>query len=326
MNCLVIGDPHFKINNVEDTNLMTKNIISLASQLSPDFIVCLGDVLDRHESIHVSPLLRSVEFITKLSEIAPIYILIGNHDRPNNNIYMTNEHPFSALKGWKNIFIVDTTITKNISGLNFLFVPYVPVGRFTEAINSVDLNQINYIFAHQEFKGAKMGAIKSEIGDEWDLSNPLVISGHIHEFDHLQENIIYTGTPIQHSYSDSNDKTVFMFKFSNNHYSYERFNLGLPKKKILRLSCSESHKINSLDKDTHYKIILSGTPEEIKLIKLSDFKLPNVKFAFKTISSTNIISEKSKYQSMGFINIFLEKIKNEPELYQTFQDLFVNSI
>jgi DNA repair exonuclease SbcCD nuclease subunit len=321
MKVLVIGDPHFKINNVEETNLMSDKLINLATFHKPDFIVCLGDVLDRHESIHVSPLLRSVDFITKLSFISPIYVLIGNHDRPNNNIYMTDQHPFTALKGWKNIFIVDTSLQQNISDFNFLFVPYVPPGRFQEAISSFSLDNINCIFAHQEFKGAKMGAISSVIGDEWPSSFPLVISGHIHEFDKLQENIIYTGTPIQHNFSDSNNKYVFIFNFTINNYSFDKFDLGLPKKKIIKLPCSDSYKINDLDPSNHYKIILHGTPEEIKLVKLSNFSLPKVKFSFKTISSSqHFVNQSKNFQSSGFFKLFHERIEHYPDLHDTFKN------
>jgi DNA repair exonuclease SbcCD nuclease subunit len=319
MKVLVIGDPHFKVNNVEETNLMTEKILHLAKNNNLDFIVCLGDVLDRHESIHVSPLLRAVDFITQLSLIYPIYVLIGNHDRPNNNIYMTEQHPFTALKGQKNIYIVDSTLKQSINNFDFLFVPYVPPGRFNEAISYFSLDNIKCIFAHQEFRGAKMGAIASIVGDEWPLINPMVISGHIHEFDKLQNNIIYTGTPIQHNFSDSHKKYVFIFDFIDDATTYIQFDLGLPKKKIIKLLCSESHKINDLDPNNYYKIILTGTPEEIKLVKLSQFNLTKVKFSFKTISSSTLQNKSKLFQPSGFMNLFHERIKDDKDLLDTYQ-------
>ena len=78
---LVIGDPHFKISNVCDTDLMVESIIRIATERHPDIIVVLGDILDRHENIHVSPLTRSIKFLTSLMTIAPTYALIGNHDQ-----------------------------------------------------------------------------------------------------------------------------------------------------------------------------------------------------------------------------------------------------
>ena len=73
ITCLVIGDPHFKINNVRETQLMHAKICEIARARKPTFIVCLGDVLDRHETIHVSPLERASAFLHELSTIAPLY-------------------------------------------------------------------------------------------------------------------------------------------------------------------------------------------------------------------------------------------------------------
>lgn len=322
MNCLVIGDPHFKVNNKEETDIMSENTISFAQNLKPHFIVCLGDVLDRHETIHISPLIRAVDFLIKLSNISTTYVLIGNHDRPNNNVYMTNEHPFSALKDRSNIIIVDKTLHTQINNFNFSFVPYVPPGKFKEALGNIDLHTIHTIFAHQEFLGAKMGAIKSTVGDLWEKELPLVISGHIHDFDILQENIIYVGTPIQHSFSDDSNKGIYLFTFSENkNYKYDKFDLGLPLKKIIRLNCNEYHKINKLNPKHYYKIILTGTPEEIKLLKLNDFTLPHSKFVFKTISSTHIQHDVENYHTKGFISLFLEKIQDNPSLLSTFNSI-----
>ena len=69
----VIGDPHFKINNIEETNEMTSKILDLIDKLNPHAVVCLGDVLDRHETIHVGPLLRSIDFFQKIASISHFF-------------------------------------------------------------------------------------------------------------------------------------------------------------------------------------------------------------------------------------------------------------
>ena len=86
---LAIGDPHFKVGNVAESEQMTDNLIKLALNIKPTFIVDLGDTLHRHETIHVSPLMRAENMLKQLSEIAPTYLLIGNHDRPNNSNFLT---------------------------------------------------------------------------------------------------------------------------------------------------------------------------------------------------------------------------------------------
>lgn len=329
----VIGDPHFKINNIEETNEMSKKILSLLDQLSPDAVVCLGDVLDRHETIHVGPLLRSIDFFEKIASKYKLYILIGNHDRPSNQVYLTEEHPFTALKQWKNTTIVDKVLSDTIDSKPFLFVPYVPPGRFMEAIQShlgesPNLSQFSCIFAHQEFYGAKMGIVESKVGDVWDSNHPLVVSGHIHDFDILAPNIIYTGTPIQHGFGDREDKMVFLFSFDENGFKYDKYDLGLPKKKIIKISFSEIQLLKKLDTNTYYKIIISGTPEELKTIKLGPFlqSLPRSKIVYKTIStSMDKLSRDLSFESKNFLELLYEEIEkkdDKDELMYIFEDLF----
>src|SRR5579864_8984065 len=127
VTALVIGDPHFKVSNVRETDAMTASIIRVAAQRHPDIIVVLGDVLDRHETIHVSPLTRAIKFLAQLMSIAPVYVLIGNHDLKNNRQFVSDEHAFTALKFWgTSMNVVDTTTVVNIKGQVFTFVPYVP--------------------------------------------------------------------------------------------------------------------------------------------------------------------------------------------------------
>lgn len=328
ITCLVIGDPHFKVNNARETAVMHERICDVARERKPTFIVCLGDVLDRHETIHVSPLERAQSFLHDLSLIAPLYVLIGNHDRPNNSNFLTSEHPFNALKYWSNTKIIDTTYEEVIAGKKFLFVPYVPPGRLNEAIKTIvpntnqNINQISpqemnstkekeenttvttattdadlvaylsgitTVFAHQEFKGAKMGAIISTVGDIWPPSWPYVISGHIHDYDELEKNIIYVGTPIQHAFGDRDDKTVSWFTWSEPAFSTElnepyiprteRIDLSMVKKIIVYLTTTELATYVP-PTDRQIKIVVTGTSAEIK----SAMKLANV----KTLTSAGI--------------------------------------
>jgi DNA repair exonuclease SbcCD nuclease subunit len=291
---------------------MCNQTLDLLNIHQPNAVVCLGDVLDRHETIHVGPLLRSIQFFESIAQNYKLYILIGNHDRPSNQVFMTDEHPFTALKLWKNTTIVDKTCIDQIEGISFAFVPYVPPGRFMEALEGVDIGAMRAIFAHQEFYGAKMGATESLVGDKWDESFPLVISGHIHDYDQLQNNIIYTGTPIQHAYGDREDKGVFMFRFGYTVES-EMLDLKIPKKKIVRVKASNIASLKSLDSSSHYKIVITGTPEEIKSLKLGPYvsKLAKYKLAYKTVSTiTDMHPCPEDMDSKDFLETLYEEIKD----------------
>ena len=305
---LVIGDPHFKADNGIDTGLMALKIVEAALRETPDFIVVLGDVLHTHDLLRLDPVCRAINFLQRLRDTSPhLYVLIGNHDRPNNACYLTSEHPFTALKDWPHTTVVDQVITRShmVRSMgkvaSFTFVPYVPVGRFEEALLSVGLStdpakntapihlkQMSGVFAHQEFKGAKMGAIISEAGDPWPMGAPLCVSGHIHDYDELLYNLVYPGTPIQHGYADKPDKTisVLCFKISTKPDSdglptstldpqhtrltltrHQRISLGVPSKIHIKLS-PEQLATYTPPIGAHVKITVEGDPQVIRSVLL----------------------------------------------------------
>ena len=300
MKCLCIGDVHIKVNNVPESEEMTKKLVELCEKTKPNFIVLLGDILDRHSTIHVHCLMRCETLVLSLSKFAPTFVLVGNHDRPNNSNFLTDEHPFNAMKLWENVYIVDQPLdvkikeTENLfEGVNteegdrFIFLPYVPPGRLKEAISRIDDPYLGTraFFAHQEIKGAKMGAIVSTEGDEWDLDLPLLISGHVHDYDRLQPNMIYTGTPLMHGFGDKSDKTVSFFTFEEKSWEEERIDLGLIKKVTIYISPEEVSAYQP-PKDKLVKLVISGEESFIKAVakldKINELKKEGVKVVFKT--------------------------------------------
>lgn len=264
---LVIGDPHFKVSNVLETEEMAEALYSLLRRRSVTAIVVAGDTLDRHESIHVSPLTRAVKFVQTLCTFAPVYLLIGNHDLKNNQQFFSEEHPFYSLKNWdpERLTVVDHTVVASFSLENketkCAFVPYVPPGRFAEALATVDYRGVFLTFAHQEFRGFKMGAVESVEGDEWASTNNLVISGHLHDYQR-SKNVIYVGTPIQHSFGDSSAKTVSFISLCDG--KEERVSLGLAVKTLVHLRVEEISTYQPPSGRVALKLIIEGSPGEIK--------------------------------------------------------------
>ncbi len=316
INILTIGDPHFKVKNIQEIDELITELIKVSEDISPDLIVILGDVLDQHEKIHVEPLSKVTEMFSKLEKIAPIYSLVGNHDRRNNSDFLTEMHPFTAIKHWNdNITIVDKVIKSNIKGHNFVFVPYVSPGRFMEALNTIEdpLDNVTAIFAHQEFFKAKMGAVTSNVGDKWDLTNPLVISGHIHDYDILQKNIIYVGTPIQHAFGDRDDKTISLFKWKSKYdFKEQRISLNLKRKFLYNINYDDFLKWKIPNKKGIFKLVISGTTTEIqtiiKLPKTSQLERDKVIIKYKTINNYNPDKNIPKMDKISFLESLYSEI------------------
>ena len=310
---LVIGDPHFKKNNIPLMCNMGKKIASIIDTNELSGVVVLGDVLDKHENVNSNVLSTAVEFLSMIKSKTKLYLIIGNHDRINNSDFMSNIHPFTALKSWENTVVVDTTKKVIIGGATFIFVPYVFPGRFHEAVTACgDFRDATAIFAHQEFYGCKMGAIKSRDGDSWEKDNPLVITGHIHDYQKLQNNIIYVGTPVQHSFGDRGRKTVSIFSFDNGTYKEKRIDLGLRRKRTLYMDIGEISAYKGKSKDD-VRIVFRGTKAEVDALiqsgEVERLKEMGVKLACKV----NINKKKVK-NGISFVDrISMSVAGNERE-------------
>lgn len=317
---------------------MTEAIINHARQGNTygkyDLIVPMGDLLDTHEKIHVSPWTRAVKFIMALKEIAPTFVLIGNHDMKNNRQFCTDEHPFLSLKYLddKALTIVDTTIVREINGHLITFSPYVPNERVYEALDQrSNWKASTVVISHIEIKGCKMGAITSVDGADWPLTNPYIVSGHIHDYQEPQPNVLYVGTPIQHGYGDTHDKTISSITFySPSERTHERIHLGLRKKKIIKLTTEH---INTYTPPTNWdlKIVISGNDGEIKAAKkhpyIGVWKGLGHKVSFDTIPlESDKIALNYPPLTVGkytkFSSAFYDSITYNPRLVKIYNKMF----
>jgi DNA repair exonuclease SbcCD nuclease subunit len=347
---LLIGDPHFKTSNAEETNILTTDVITALDELKPDFTVVLGDILDTHEKVNLFAMNRATDFLRQVKNHSPhTYILIGNHDRPNNQTFLTEEHPFTSLKEWSKTTIVDRVekvrFRKEGQNATFVFVPYVPTGRLNEALQTKQLGMeteafaaVNCFFSHQEYKGAKMNAITSNEGDLWPSDAPMNFSGHIHDYDELQGNLIYVGTPYQIGYADRHDKGVMMVEFVyDSEFSkwrfggMERFSLNVPTKLTVKMA-PEELPTYELPENTHVRIVLDGDPKVIReIMKLHPVKnmVKTGRVKFKIANSSMPSADLSIVSEEGvkpFQTLLLTAVENASKELQTeFQRLFGNS-
>lgn len=336
MKCLVIGDPHFKVTNAAETQEMASRILKEAVKSQPHFVVVLGDILDTKDRISMTPLLLATDFLKSLQDIAPLYIVIGNHDRRHDKVFLTLEHPFTALKYWTNTTVCDVVKHVIINNMQFTFVPYVEAGRFQEALDtSPGYEASTCIFAHQEFKGAQMGPIVSTNGDIWDKNNCMIISGHIHEYQELQNNILYIGTPIQHNYDTCYEKFIGLFYFnqpyikSHSDLLWDKISLNMPIKKEIHLSASAVTKYK-LEKNVLTKLVITGTHTEIKTLlknpKLNEWRKKGIKIVYKYAATEKLLTCTDKVDvKSNFSHLFYNTIKDIQELESLYTELFGNS-
>lgn len=203
------------------------------------------------------------------------------HNSSNQN-FLSENHWMNVFKKWDNITVCDTVIKHD----NIVFCPYVPPGKFLEALNTVnDWVNADCIFAHQEFRNCKMGAIESKDGDMYSDFWPMVISGHIHGKDRLQENIYYTGCALPLSDNDRNTiamitvkKGPCVFPSDITRINIEEIDLILPKREniysnVKNIRKDIKKKISKISQQDLLnglcRLTINGSYEEFRSFKLT---------------------------------------------------------
>lgn len=309
---LVVGDMHLKTNNVKETKILMDGIFENISEYEPNVIVFLGDTLDSFERIQMTLQTTAMKFfkecasiIYKNSNFSPeIYLLIGNHDRKHNQVFLTENHPFYGLKGtMKNLNIVDHPKDLYVGGKRIVFCPYVPEDRFMEALDKLKKpikdKHIDILFAHQDFDKIKIG---KEV--------KLVISGHIHDMK-KDGKVFYPGTPYQHNFGESTNKGIYIFELvDNGSLNKCKIPLNIPIKKTIEVTEEELEELDTT-KLKNTRVILKGSvvnKKRIEELKEKGNKLVVIKDVYKT-------------DMKNFDDIINDLMKNDLKLQEIFKSL-----
>lgn len=250
---LFVGDPHFKGDNIEQTTRYASECIEALSRLvsmkgsQRCMCVVAGDVLDGHGVVQLQCMVRAVDFLKRLKDIAFTAVLVGNHDYFNNAQYLSDMHWMVALKGWneKSFVVCDRpTVVDDI-----VLAPYVPTGRLMESLDQcLDKDwrrDTRAVFAHQELKGVRLAAnVVSSKGDYWDPTLPHMISGHIHGRQRLAPNVWYPGSVIQHAFGDRGESCVSIINIPeipdrNQPLKFIDVPINVPTKRYVEVNCED---------------------------------------------------------------------------------------
>jgi DNA repair exonuclease SbcCD nuclease subunit len=266
---LAIGDPHFQMKNLDTVAVFVERTLDAVRAHAPAFVVVLGDLLHDHEKVHSTVMARAHAFIAALADLAPVYVLVGNHDMIDQHQFLTENHWMTAMKRWDpaRVAVVDRGAVRATALGTCVFVPYVPPGRFVEALDAIApaWRDAALIFCHQEIRGCKMGAVVSEVGDAWDPRFPVLIAGHIHDKQRPQPNVFYTGSSLQHAFGESTDKTLALLRLTRVRgarvaLTVEPIDLGMPAKRIAYATVDEMPAFDRFPKnpDDQLRITVSG--------------------------------------------------------------------
>jgi predicted phosphodiesterase len=245
---LCIGDVHVRpcaLHLIDEFILILE---SLFKKKQYDFIVLLGDTLHSHEKVHVECLNKALLLIRVLQAHAHVFLIIGNHDLINSQQFLTQNHPFNALKEWDNVTVVDMVFTYKDK---YVFVPYVPPMRFKEAL---------YTFKSEPEWWTSYKCIFTHV-DECnfvDVVTPSVINGHIHD-KVISQNVTCVGSIMQVGHCESPNKYIHEITQIDDKVKVTEIQLHLTNKQSVKINADDVFTNNSncdfeLDANTRLEI------------------------------------------------------------------------
>ena len=199
-------------------------IFKIASERGCTAIFFEGDWNHEQGKWGTLALNRSIEELHKAEEMYPgltIYAISGNHDHQWKNI-IGNESP-SALTALAdacpNFKVMDYGYVE-FDGVRFIGIPYMEFpDEFITVLESsseyVDLSMKNVLLMHQVPSGSK-DPIPAQVDSNHPLFDPfvLVLNGHVHRYQIINERLITVGSPIHHDLGDiGQTKGVLIIEF-----------------------------------------------------------------------------------------------------------------
>ena len=172
-----------------------------------DVIYHLGDVFDNRQNVNLLIASYAIDLFERLSKIAHIHIILGNHD-----IYRKNTNDITSvdiLKHIPNITIHKEPAIHTYGKIKCLLMPWRK-DKDHEQESLAKYKNIDYLFCHSEVKGVRTTSnphIKLEEGNDVNLFKGFkrVYSGHIH-FTQRFSNVNFVGNPHQMTRSDRGNK------------------------------------------------------------------------------------------------------------------------
>lgn len=330
LNILMVGDIHVEISTIQEHRIALRKLREYLEVCGStvDIIVSAGDILHEHGKLHATCLNVAIEYAKLFIEFAPTYFIVGNHDMVNQSAFLSSQHWMECLKEWP-LIIVDNVLIENIKGYKIVFCPYVPEGRFIEALNTRkgDWEDAKAILSHVTIRGANMGSLIAKDADTWDPSFPMLISGHIHLRQWLNKNMYYTGSLMQVACDETPEKSLAYISVGDS-VSIKEINLDLPKKIILREDIENIDDfVIPLEPNIKYTLYISGEYESFNAFRKSSkykelIKHPQLgkRIRFKPTSSqrkdrNNEITQLRKTKQKKFHELLIETIQKDDDQY-----------
>jgi hypothetical protein len=266
-NCLLVGDVHATLNELEDCNNLIDCIEfaikkEATNKNKIDYLVFLGDLTHNHAIVNIYVLDFWKKALERLKPLVnQIICLVGNHDVPGD----TGSNSVNSLNTLDNLCLIvqDFFVIDEI-----LFVSHQhDKNKFIDICHKN--SDVNTVLCHQTFNGAKYEngfPAKDGIDTELLPTNQRFFSGHIHKPDSFGV-ITYVGAPRWRTISDGDVDCRYLHLLRpilDTHYVSPSVNTDYHCKRILNYRITPDNKYTTIG-----SVITAATPNCVLNIDLT---------------------------------------------------------
>jgi len=314
----LIGDTHIGLGFPNKTDKWFKVhqqyfsdflIPLLKERVKPgDIIVHLGDLFDNRNVIPINLLNYGMDIVEEISKIAPLHIIIGNHDLWSKSASEINTiRPFRWIP---NVKIYDKTTKIEYNGFKICMMPYIDSR--LEQIKLIGENKdCDYLFCHSDLNGCKMHltSVAHKNSDKIDIEDfkpfKKVRSGHIHLVQ-SNEQFTFVGSIFQMDRNDYGDqKGIFVIDTDNDSEEFIPNTVSPVFKKVRVVSEEDIELLESLKNSNDYvDIAISNN------LLISNRKLRR---------RLEVLLEKSNFASVEYIDDITKELVEGEDITESYQ-------
>lgn len=172
-----------------------------------DMIVLMGDVFDNRNVVPINILNEAFDMLETLSAIAPVHVIVGNHDCWDKST--TKNNALRPFKHMPNVTIWDEPGVLTFSGKDILMLPYEE--NASKQVEQMRMfGKCDWLLCHSDLNGATMHLTSSghrnnhKLGIDEFSAFEKVFSGHIH-IQQEHKNFVYVGNVFHMDRNDTGD-------------------------------------------------------------------------------------------------------------------------
>ena len=200
------GDPHAKVNCLDEMKKLVLFISEQAKLHNVDRIEILGDLTHNHNVVRLEIMEFWLWALDLLSQTHQTVVLIGNHDISGDYRSHFSSLTLFGLMQKPNLIIVDKPLLLG----NIGYISYIhDANEFINLSNELSDKGAKVLICHQTIEGSKYeSGIYAPDGiptGSWSERFAHIISGHIHSEQEFG-NIIYPGTARWDNVADANKR------------------------------------------------------------------------------------------------------------------------